>query len=213
MTGWIILGAAVMLALLLIAPIRIVLKYDKELFVDVRYLFFHYRVSPADEEKEKKRKAKKQREQAEQTKKAEAKALDQQSLPGIVSWVKIASDSLSWPVKRILKKGCITHLALYMDVAGASPADAAFEAGRLNAYVYSLYGPIHESFKKVCKPDIQILPDYYAEKADLFFKAHLHISAGVALASAIQFGTRFVVRLIKKKQQETPAAAHHPAKI
>lgn len=204
MAGWIILGVAVVLILLLIAPIRVKLKYDKELFTQVRYLFIRYQIAP---KKEKKAKSKKKKKQQAKKDKGQSELLDQKSLAGIVTWVKTASDSVSEPVKRILSKGKITRLCFYMDVVGDNPADAAFEAGRLNAYVYSLYAPVYESFKKVCEPDILILPNYYAEEPDIFFEAHLHVSLGSAIAALVQLGIRLLTRLYEQKKDAEPEKA------
>ncbi len=209
MAGWIILGVVIVLFLLLITPIRIRLKYDKELFVDAGYLFFRYQIMPQKEPKHKKNKKKKSEKQEKQAKQQE-QALDQKNLFGIVSWVRIASESVSPVLKRILSKGRITRLQLYMDVAGKDPAEAAFEAGRLNAYVYGLYGLIHESFRSVCKPDVMILPDYYAQEGAIFFRANLQVSLAAAIAAAARFGVRLFAHMMKRKKQEAEASVQSP---
>ena len=212
MAGWIILGVVIVLFLLLIAPIRIILKYDKELFIQARYLLFCYHLMPQAGPKKKRKKQKTKQKEDEKAKQQE-QALDQKNLFGIVSWVKIASESISPVVKRALSKGRITRLELYMDVTADNPADAAFEAGRLNAYAYGLYGLVQESFRSVCKPDVQILPNYYAPEGDIFFRVHLHVSLAASIAAGIRFGVRLLKHMIKRKSEETQVAAQpHPKK-
>lgn len=211
MAGWIILGVVIVLFLLLIAPIRVILKYDKELFIEARYLLFCYHIMPQTEKKKKRKKQNKSKKKDDKAKQQE-EALDQKNLFGIVSWVKIAAESVSPVVKRTLSKGRITRLELYMDVTADNPADAAFEAGRLNAFVYGLYGWVHESFRSVCRPDVQILPNYYAPEGDIFFLAHLHVRLGTAVAAAVRFGIRLLKHMIKRKSQETEVPAQPPPK-
>lgn len=206
MAGWIILGVMIVLFLLLITPIRIILKYDKELFIEARYLLFCYHIMPQTEKKKKRKRQKKSQKKDEKAKQQE-QALDQKNLFGIVSWVRIASESVSPVVKRTLSKGRITRLELYMDVTADNPADAAFEAGRLNAFVYGLYGWVHESFRSVCRPDVQILPNYYAPEGDIFFRAHLHVSLAASIAGAVRFGVRLLKHMMKRKSEEAQGAA------
>lgn len=203
MAGWILLGIAALLCLLLLAPIRVRAKYDKELFVTVSYLFFRYRVAPV------KQKPKKPRRDAKPKTPQKQRFEDEKNLFSLLDKAKELAPPVASMINHVLSKGRITRLALYMDVAGDNPAEAAVSAGRLNAAAYGIYGLIHDLFRRVCLPDILILPDYYAEKTDVFFEGRLHVSLGAAIASAV----RFLVHLLRAKASPAPAKQRQPAGI
>ncbi|MFA9381422.1 MAG: hypothetical protein ACERKO_10235 [Acetanaerobacterium sp.] len=212
MTGWIILGASLLLLVLLFAqPVRVVMRYDEKLIVTARFLWVSYQLVPGNEERSERQKAKKLAKQQKKDKKQGAKPkqkkknpvsglFDKKDLPGLISWVKIALESASGPVKRFIGKMCIVHLCFYMDVAGENAADAAIKTGRMNGYLYSGYALINNFFKKVSEPDVLISPDYYAKESQMYFAGELRVSLAAIVGMVLRFGARLVLRVFAEKR-------------
>lgn len=190
---WIILGILALLALLLVLPLRIYLKYDADggLRYRVKYLFLTLADSEAPEKPEqpvkKAAEAEKKRSGSGMAAKllsflgledvssaANAKkALNEKGLAEMIRGVFGAVKALFSRISRLVCHGEFRRFDLRIVVGDTDCADAAMNYGELCAAVYPLLAFL-ESKLKFRRRNIDLRCDFSAESTEAVFDGQLH---------------------------------------
>ncbi len=200
MTGLVITGAVLVLILaVLLAPVRLILAYDQKIEVTIRVLWLKFGLV-SDKPKKAKPKKPKKKESEEKKKKGKNKnpveeLFDKKDFKGLVAMFKDMFESAGGLTRRLFRRMHITVLTLRAKVGGENAAVAAISAGQYNAYAYSGYALLHHRFGKVCAPDFEIQPDYFAQETVVYFKGELRASVGSCLAFVLSFVLGYALKL------------------
>lgn len=205
--GWIVLiSLLILLAGLLLFPIRIALSYSDAGFqCRIKLLFWSISLFPRPEkplDKEgKTKKAGKQEDQSarKKSKKEKKKAQSKErSLKELLHLIKILLDSAGKIARRFWKGFVIDHLTLHMAVAGADAADTAISYGKINAQIYTAYSFLMQ-FVTLRNTDIRIVPDFLSTESTLEASCELFFRIGTLLAAGLAGIWQFLKLLIKDK--------------
>lgn len=196
MTGlWITAAVLLIILLILAGRVTVIFDYGEELYVKISYLMFTIFKIPAKRKKTAKkdkkaeksaRKAEKSARKTEKSAEKEEKSAEKEkkSKPGlsdIFALVKLASDSVGKPLKRLLKRTEILHLRLDIICGGDDAAKAALNFGRMNILVGNALGWIDNLFT-LKKPDrININVDFQCEQTEYYVYCEVRLSLAAAL--------------------------------
>lgn len=186
--GWIIAGAILVVILLLtLGRVTVIVDFNKSLILKIKYMFFPVFALPVkkkstDKPKKAKKKSKKKDEKSEE--KSEEKSKKKLELGEIFELVKLALDSLGKPLKKILKRVEISHLALNIVCGGEDAARAAITFGAVNMAVGNLLGWLDTFFTLKPVDELSINVDFESEEtlADAYVEVKLTVAAALAFA-------------------------------
>lgn len=192
---WILLGIFALLALLLVTPLRIFLRYSGgALSYRVKYGLIPIFDSEKDGKKQKKPKKSEEVKQSEPEKKksgAAAMLMDILGLPqlrsaaaaksavkqdGILETIRAvlaAIRSLFGRIGRLMKKGVFKHFDLTIRVADEDPAEAALRYGQICAAAYPLLHFL-ENILRFRRRRVEILCDDELSQTQVEFSAQLN---------------------------------------
>lgn len=209
--GWIIAGAVlIVLLILLLCNVTVIFDFNGDIYLRISYLFFTIVKIPAKKKKTRKKdkKAKKAAKSAvkavdaiadDEEKSEEKSDSDKKSgrkkdkkenkdpakkktLGDIFEVAKLVLDSLGKPLKKLLKRTRISHLALDIVCGGDDAAKAALNYGRMNIIVGNALGWIDSFFTLKPVDDLHIGVDFQNEKtsAKCYCEARLTLIAALA---------------------------------
>lgn len=167
----ILLGLALVLLVLLLAPASVRLYCDEEnMQLRVRYLFFSLNPLSQKEKPEKERpekvKKKKKKKKAPEEKEAAAK----ESLQAVWSLLKSSRRALRWIRKHLVFRG----VKVFVSVGGEDAHQAAQSYGRLAAALFPALGAASQIFV-IKEPVVYIAPDFLSDKTryEISFRASI----------------------------------------
>ncbi len=224
--------AGIILFFVILFSIRftVIIDYDEETVVTLKYLFFKIPVvdtsKPEKEKKPKKeRKPKKETEETETDSSTEEEQTNSpkekkkgnslikqlyldQGYYGIEKMLRAIGNSLGGFFGKLYKTIVFDEFYLTMITAGGDAADTAIKHGKLCAWLFPVLGKL-VSTSKVKKYDFDISPDFLAAKssASAYIRLHvtpIHITNGViVLAVQLLFKVLFKVLFAKKKSDKS----------
>ena len=228
LTGWIIAGGIILFIIVLLAiPVVIRFEYGEQLYLRARYLFITLYRLPAKPKKQKKTRKSKQKATAEKASPAEKKPVEtaaksttteQKSdekpkkeqkqkkeknpkiptLSEIFELIKAFVDSLSKPLKKLLRRIKILDFELSMICGGEDAAKAALNFGTMNLVVGNALGHIGSWFT-LKEPHIDINVDFQSEQTKTECSCTVKLSALVLLIFVFNFVGRLIWRVMRSK--------------
>ena len=212
MVGWIILGSVLLVIfLLLISRVTIIVDYDKDIWLRVKYfgLFTIYR-KPGKEKapKKPKKKSKKKGENDENDtedggKKKKKKKKPKKPKPTfdeLMELLRMVLDSLGKPLKKVLKRISFSHLSLDAVCGGEDAARAAINYGAMNIALGSVLNLIDQFFTLKTPDDLHIGVDFYQEKTVIKVYVEIRTTVGAALAFVFTLLGRLIKNYLGRRQ-------------
>lgn len=200
---------------LLAIPVVIRFEYGEQLYLRVRYLFITLYRMPAKPKRAKKKRGKQEKkpeppkqeaapppeaslEKADKKKKKEKKEKNPKipTLYEIFELVKVFVDSLSKPLKKLLRRIKILDFDLRMICGGDDAAKAAIKFGTVNLVVGNALGQLGSWFT-IKDPHIDINVDFQSEKTTTQCSCTVKTSALVMLIFVFNFLGRLLWRVAR----------------
>lgn len=200
----IILLVLLILAVLLLLPVSVKMSYETELFAELQYLFFHYRIAPQKEKKPKKKKKgapKQEKEEQEEEKNSISDIIKEKGLSGFLDILEEIARSVGGALKAIFHHATLSELTVQIAVCGEDAADCAVNYGYVCTAVYSAVGIITSEIRRYKKLDIDIRPDYDGKETRIFCRLHLRAPLLFVLCSAGKAVYTAIRKIIKAKRQ------------
>ena len=195
--GWKIAGIIFVIILLLtLGKVTVIVDFNKSLILKIKYMFFPIFTLPAGKKsKDKPKKAKKKRKKKDEKseEKSGEKSKKKLAIGDILELVKLALNSLSKPLKKILKRVEISHLALNIVCGGEDAAKAAITFGAVNVAVGNLLGWLDTFFTLKPVDELSVNVDFESEETT----ADAYAEIRVAVAAAFAFAFTLLGRAIK----------------
>lgn len=120
-------------------------------------------------------------EKSEKSEKSDKKGKKKPALSDIFALVKLVTDSIGKPLKRVLKRTVISHMSLNIICGGDDAAKAALNFGRMNILVGNALGWI-DSFFTLKKPDrINVGVDFQREDIQYYVYCEVRLSLAALL--------------------------------
>lgn len=187
MTGWIVLGAVVLLlAAALLLPLAVRLTYDRgALVVGVRLGPVERTLWPRPNKQEKQEKQPSKPKQSKKTAKSGKSAAGGEKKRPTRQQLLYALDTLPPILGRALKRTGrrvrVEPLKLHLLVAGPDPADTALLYGRLEAALAAGLPVLHR-LVRIREQDIRLFLDFQEERMDCIADVGVSLRVGDALA-------------------------------
>lgn len=186
--GWTIVGIIFIVILLLtLGKVTVYVDYNESLILKIKYMFFPILTLPAkkkkdDKAKKSKKKPKKKDEKKTDDENAEEKPKKKLALGDILELVKLVLNSLGKPLRKILKRVEIDHLALNIVCGGEDAAKAAITFGAVNVAVGNLMGWLDTFFTLKPVDELSVNVDFESEEttADAYVEIKLTVAAAFA---------------------------------
>lgn len=220
MTGFqiflcVLLGIIALFVVILSIPVHVTLGYDDKIRLSVRYLFIKLNILPASS-KPKKEKPEKEKPEEEKT---EEKPPKEKKPNPIIEMVKANGYDGMMTVlanlKRILgiyggkifKSIIFNELFIDITVSTGDSAATAIKYGKTCQNVFPVMGYLCSNYM-VKKYDINVQPDFLANKTDIEFHADIKlclrkiINSTIGMAVRLIFGV--VLKFLKGAKQKSP---------
>lgn len=215
----VIAGIIGLLVLILSVPLHISLGYDDKIRVSVRYLFIRLNILPASE---KKKKPKKEKEPKEKKPKKEKEPKEKKPNP-LIEMVKANGQEGMMVVIRNLGKimglyggklfrsVVFDEIVLRICVGTGDSAATAIKYGKICQKVFPVFGFICSN-NLVRRYDIDVHPDFLANKTESEFYTDFHICIRKILNATIGMVVRLIFGVVLKfisgaKKNKTPKEA------
>ncbi len=176
---WIVAGILLALFLLLLCPVTIVVGFQKEFTIKIRYLFFTYQVAPPKEKpkKEAKEFPESEKKEPEEHKKSKfQEILEEKGISGLLKLLRQVGEVATRTARRLFSHLVVTRLHLEILVADEDAAQAAVNYGYVCGIVCTaLSAFLHNC---ICKRyHVQITPDFDQKESSavLDFQAHIRL--------------------------------------
>ena len=199
---WIVAGILLALFLLLLCPVTIVVGFQKEFTIKIRYLFFTYQVAPPKEKpkKEAKEFPESEKKEPEEHKKSKfQKILEEKGISGLLKLLRQVGEVATRTARRLFSHLVVTRLHLEILVADEDAAQAAVNYGYVCGIVCTaLSAFLHNC---ICKRyHVQITPDFDQKESSavLDFQAHIRL---LFLISGVLGALMHLVQLQKEGGQ------------
>jgi len=208
----IIIGIIVFFALVLSIRVKVSLDYAEKPACSVRWLFIKIPVYPPKEKtkkpkKEKAKKDNKKKEKAEEPPAEKAPAekkenpfmvfFKKEGVEGVYSLLSKTVSALNSMIGKIIRQFRIEELYLYMLIGAGDAAETAQKYGETCAKFFPLLGAIVSNFK-VKKYDIDISPDFLANKDKAEFHTVISLSPRKLINSVLVFGLKLLFGVLLK---------------
>ena len=213
MTGWIITGSILLFILILLMSwVTIIVDYDGDIFIRVKYfgLFTIYRKPGREKVRKKpKKKSKKKGENDEsdaedggkkKKRKKEKPKKPKPTFDELMELVRMALDSLGKPLRRVLKRISFSHLSFDAVCGGGDAARAAINYGAMNIALGSVLNLIDQFFTLKAPDDLHIGVDFYQEKTVIKVYVEIRTTVGAALAFVFSLLGRLIKNYLGRKQ-------------
>lgn len=195
--GWTIVGIIFIVILLLtLGKVTVFVDYNESLVLKIKYMFFPIFTLPSKKKsakKSKKKKKKKTDKDENSEEKSDNKSKKKLALGDILELVKLLLNSLSKPLKKILKRVEIDHLALNIVCGGEDAAKAAITFGAVNIAVGNLMGWLDTFFTLKPVDELSVNVDFESEETT----ADAYVEIKLTVAAALAFVFTFIGRAIK----------------
>lgn len=176
---WIVAGILLALFLLLLCPVAIVVSFQNEFTVKIRYLFFTYQVAPRKEspQKEGKEPSKTEKKESEEHKKSKfQEILEEKGVSGLLKLLRQVGEVATRAARKLFSHLVVTRLDLEILVADEDAAQAAVNYG----YVCGMACTALSAFLHNCickRYHVQITPDFDQKESSavLDFRAHIRL--------------------------------------
>lgn len=187
--GWTIVGIIFIVILLLtLGKVTVYVDYNESLILKIKYMFFPILTLPAKKKKDdkakksKKKPKKKDDKKTEDSENTEEKPKKKLALGDILELVKLVLNSLGKPLRKILKRVEIDHLALNIVCGGEDAAKAAITFGAVNVAVGNLMGWLDTFFTLKPVDELSVNVDFESEEttADAYVEVKLTVAAAFA---------------------------------
>jgi hypothetical protein len=195
---YIILGIALLIGLILVLRVRLVINFDNDLCVYLRFLFFKYRIYP-----EKPKKANPKRKKSKKSKKSKAEASAKSDEPkkedSVVTKLWAIRKTLLTTIERFLGKLHFKFVKLNAVVGCENAASTALLYGAVSqgvAYLIEILDNISNvDISK--RSEISVKSDFVSQKSSLDGKIILYIS----IAHLLYVLVDFLKKMLKSKMK------------
>lgn len=185
--GWRIAGIvlAVLIALIVFAPVRVIIQYDaRGLSVWMPFGPFRKVLYPAEKKPEKKKSKKKKQSSAAKKPQQEKKS---GNLQEFYPYLHILLDFL----KDLRRKIRIRFLQMHLTMAGDDPCDLAVNYGKAWGILANIV-PLLERVFVIRKKDLQVNCDFQAEQTKLYVYADVSITFGRLFFLLCRYGKQVI---------------------
>jgi len=192
MMKYVLILLAVLLLILLVcflSSVKIRVKYDGQVFIKIKYLFFSFQVMPAD-----KKRKKKKTDEKEKDKEKDAKKDDKPIYQKILDMKPVLSDIIS-AAGKLIKSIEITNFELIAKIASKDPSKTGMEYGMAAAATGTII-PIVENNFKVKRRRIEVNADFEGDIPEFFVDTTLKIIVIKAVIIALRLG----IKIMKNKK-------------
>ena len=174
----------IIILLLTLGKVTVIVDYSESLIVKIKYMFFPVFTLPSKKKASDKPKKSKKKEKKDDDKKSDKKKKDKKkpSLDDILELLRLALNSIGKPLKKIIKRIEISHLALNVVCGGEDAAKAAITFGAVNMAVGNLLGWL-DTFCTLKPVDaLSVNVDFESEEttADAYVEVRLTVAAALA---------------------------------
>ncbi len=190
---FIVIGILAFVFLLLICPLSILIKYDNEAEVKVRYLFLTFKFIPRKEKKKKPKKNKPEKpteKTEEKQKKPIGGFIKQKGIGGLVELLKEICEILMRFTSSFTKHLVISRLDVDITIVGDDAADTAMKFGYVCSAVYPLISFIDNHVKK-CRHSENIVPGFNDSKTKISLNIKARIKplflTGICIATVFRW--------------------------
>lgn len=180
----------IILALLCIKVI-IIMDYNDEFILDIKWLFINYRIYPEKEIKETEKKPEKNKEKTKKTEKKKKEKSNvfsnfykNQGFEGVLELIQNTASSVRGVLKRTVKAIIIKDLSIFARITGEDSAKAAIHYGTICSLIYPAVGTICSTIR-VKKYHLDISPDFLGRKNKACFSAVISILPIILIFAAI----------------------------
>ncbi len=202
--GWIIAAAIVLFFVLLLAGrATVILDYNGELALKIKYLCFTIVKLPSRKKKKaspkKKKKKPKKTDESKKKKKLDLKSL---TFDDILELLKTALSGAGKMLRKLFKRIEISHMSINIVCGGEDAAKAAIKFGAMNIAAGNLLGLLDSFLTLKPLDDMNITVDFHSEKTlyDIYFEGRMPLFA----AFAAGFGAVGVlIRLVRGYNKKT----------
>lgn len=205
---YIILGILTFLFLLLVCPIRLLIKYSEdEVKFNIKYLFLNFQILPEKPKKEKKPKKEieeKQTEEKKQPKKDNAifKFYKRHKLKGSIKIIKIIINIIKDFIKSVIKHITLNKANIYIGYVGEDAADTAVKVGIISSASYPLFAVLVARCKKLKEYYFKVEPLFIAEKSTIYLDTKIKIKPIFILLPSVKALFRILKFMIKLKKSD-----------
>ena len=212
--GWIITGSILLvILLLLISWVTIIVDYDGDIFIRVKYfgLITVYR-KPGKEKAPKKAKKRSKKkgssDEADESdenggkgkkKKKKKPKKPMPSFDELMELLRMVLDSLGKPLKKVLKRISFSHMSFDAVCGGEDAARAAINYGAMNIALGSVLNLIDQFFTLKAPDDLHIGVDFYQEKTVIKVYVEIRTTVGAALAFVFTLLGRLIKNYLSRK--------------
>lgn len=190
--GWIIAGIILIIILILVlGKAKITVDFSESLVVKIKYMFFPILTIPSKKKAPKKPKKEKKAKDEKAEKKPKKKI--SLSLDNILDLVRFAFSSIGKPLRKILKRIEISHLALNVVCGGEDAAKAAITFGAVNMAVGNLLGWFDTIFTLKPVDELSVNVDFESEETT----ADAYVEVKLTIAAVFAFAFTLIGRLIR----------------
>lgn len=212
MTGFqifltVILGIILLFVLILSIPVKVTLAFDDKIRLSVKYLFVKLDILPTDPNKPKKEKAPKEPEPPKEPK-PEAEPTEKKPNPiiemvkangydGMMTVIKNLGNVLGVYGGKIFKSIIFDRIDLHITVGTGDSAATAIKYGQTCQKVYPIFGFICSN-NLVRKYDINVEPDFLANKTEGDFFCEMNICIRKIINSTVAMAVRLVFKVLIK---------------
>lgn len=207
---WILGLIILFLLLLLFLPLTAEIRYQKQWFITLRYLFFHCSLLPQDAsnmesktKKKSKKKGKFKKARKDEEKNAEEKA-ESDSLFSMLDLIKQALSSLKNPLGWFLRKIRYRNIKLDWVICQEDAHLTALRYGQANAMVYTVLSLL-KNCMDMDSAKLNIRADFVGEEGQVSGQVHIKLRPLYALIFVLWFAARFVYTYVKEQSSEKSA--------
>ncbi|HXK77636.1 MAG TPA: DUF2953 domain-containing protein [Oscillospiraceae bacterium] len=197
--GWYIAGGILALILVpLLIPVRVLAKYEDELHISGKWLFWTVTFYPPPEKEKKPEKEKPARpEQKPQKKKRKLAA--EEVIDGAIDYLSRCKGGL----RLIFRSLRIRRLRIDWTVAGEDAADCAVHYGRVCAYLGTALATAR-NFIRIQRTEFRVRPDFLATEEIFHAEAEARLTPLMALLGGGGIGLGLLMKWLsdRKKKRE-----------
>ncbi|MGN0518895.1 MAG: DUF2953 domain-containing protein [Acutalibacteraceae bacterium] len=203
---YIILGILLLLVILLLCNVKILIKYDGELSVKIKY-FITYDATKSEDQKPKKKKSKKKstsdKPKKEPKKSSWQQIKEEKGLSGLINILKSLANTTLNASKKLLNRLIVKDLRISVVIASDNAADTAINYGRACAAIYPVSAALISRLNTK-KYDVSVRPDFDAKqtKIDCFAYLKIRLIFVTAFALRMLFG---YIRTMAKASADSQA--------
>lgn len=190
-------GIVGLLAVALLSPLVLLIRYDETLTLRLRYGPVRITLLPRSKQSRPKKPKKKKKNDRNESGKWQ-NMTQKHGVLGAVEQLVTAFGSLSKGALRLIKGARVRRLRGQIRVAGADAADAAVKYGQVCSVLYPFLGRV-DTHMKLVRPKLQVYCDYEQTQSLITFEAAVYVSLYHAGFTALYILKEMIVKNLKTK--------------